>query len=59
MPIDHRRRLNVVSTSVTYSPAARVPTFLSFTFCTYQKLIEKQETKIANKYWRILDMAWE
>jgi len=28
-------------------------------FCTYQKLIEKQETKIANKYWRILDMAWE
>ena len=31
MPIDHRRRLNVVSTSVTYSPAARVPTFLSFT----------------------------
>ena len=31
MPIDHRRRLNVISTSVTYSPAARVPTFFSFT----------------------------
>ena len=30
MPIDHRRRLDVVSTSVAYSPAARVPTFLSF-----------------------------
>ena len=30
MPIDHRRRLNVISTSVTYSPAARVPTFFSF-----------------------------
>ena len=31
MPIDHRRRLNVVSTSETYSPAARVPRFFSFT----------------------------
>lgn len=30
MPIDHRRRLNVASKSVTCSPAARVPTFLSF-----------------------------
>ena len=30
MPIDHRRRLNVISTSVTYSPAARVPTFFLF-----------------------------
>ena len=28
-------------------------------FCTYQQLMEKQEAKIANKYWRILDMAWE
>ena len=28
-------------------------------FCTYQKLIEKQETKKANKSWRILDTAWE
>ena len=27
--------------------------FLGVLFlCTYQKLIEKQETKIANKYWR-------
>ena len=31
MPIDHRRRLNAISTSVTYSPAALVPTFFSFT----------------------------
>ena len=46
------------SSNVFY-PAVSVWTAVQHGFCTYQKLIEKQETKIANKYWRILDMAWE
>ena len=44
--------------TIAYS-VDNIANFQDRVFCTYQKLIEKQEAKIANKYWRILDMEYQ
>ena len=51
----------VVQTSAIYNSLLKIPVTQTIIFnqgyswvqTFYQKLIEKQETKIANKYWRV------